>query len=421
MEDFKPLIKNTKFVYLWTSQILSQLTIHIMNFLLLIRVFEYTGSTIATSLLWVAYALPAVIIGPFAAATVDMVDRRKILMITNLLQSAVVFVYGLGFGISFFLIYGIVLTYSFLNQFYVPAELATLPGVVDKKHLPQANGLFLLTQQGALIIGFSVAGLLKQWWGFSNSIFLGSALLFLAFLSVSFLPEMKVKQYLSRNFEEKITKFFEKIAEGYLFIKQNRTILMPFLLLMGLQISLVMVVANLPVLATDILKIDVNAAGIGLVAPAGIGAGLGAILVPRLIKKGWRKKRIIETFLMSIVVSIFLFAFLIPEISGTARVIIATAIVIAIGVSFVSVLIPSQTYLQEATPGGLRGRVFGNFWFLVTIATILPVIFSGVLTEIFGIRFLFLLLAAFALVTLIVSKKFGQKMLVNSFNLSNND
>lgn len=421
MEDFKPLIKNIKFVHLWTSQVLSQLTINIMNFLLLIRLFEHTGSTIATSLLWVAYALPAVIIGPFAAASVDMIDRRKILMVTNLAQAAAVFAYGISFRISFFLIYGIAMAYSFLNQFYVPAELAALPGLVDKKYLPQANGLFLLTQQGALIIGFSVAGLLKQWWGFPSSIFLCSVLLFLAFLSVSFLPEMKSKQYLPKNFEKKIVRFFEKIAEGYLFIKQNRAVLMPFLLLMGLQISLAIAVINLPVLATDILKINLDTAGVGLVAPAGLGAGLAAILVPGLIKKGWRKKRIIETFLMSITVSIFLFTFLISEISGTVRIILAAIMIIAIGMSFVGIIIPSLTYLQEATPGGLRGRVFGNFWFLVTVATILPVIFSGVLTEIFGIRLLFLLLAAFAFVTFFVSKKFGQKMLLNSFNLSNND
>ena len=118
IEDFKPLIKNTKFVHLWVSQVLSQLTINIMNFLLLIRIFEHTGSAIATSLLLVAYALPAAIIGPFAAASADLADRRKILMIANLAQSAAVFAYGIGFGTSFFLIYGIALTYSFLNQFY---------------------------------------------------------------------------------------------------------------------------------------------------------------------------------------------------------------------------------------------------------------------------------------------------------------
>ena len=181
-----------------------------------------------------------------------------------------------------------------------------------------------------------------------------------------------------------------------------------------------MIVANLPVLATDILKIDVNTAGIGIVTPVGFGAGLGAILVPKFIKKGWRKKRIIETFLMSITVSLFLFAFLIPEISGIARIILAVIIIIAIGMSFVGIAIPSQTYLQEATPGGLRGRVFGNFWFLVAVATILPIIFSGAVTEIFGIRFLTLLLSSFGLAIFIFSKKFGQKMLVNSSNISKN-
>ena len=54
MGEFKPLVKNSKFVYVWLSQILSQLTISIMNFLLLIRLFAVTGSPIATSLLWVA-------------------------------------------------------------------------------------------------------------------------------------------------------------------------------------------------------------------------------------------------------------------------------------------------------------------------------------------------------------------------------
>lgn len=119
LTDYRPLSKNFKFLYLWASQILSQLTIYVMNFLLLLRLFEKTGSTIATSFLWVAYALPAILIGPFAAAS-----HRT----------------------SLFLIYGVALAYSFLNQFYVPAELATLPSVVKKKVLPHANGLFFLTQ-----------------------------------------------------------------------------------------------------------------------------------------------------------------------------------------------------------------------------------------------------------------------------------
>ena len=107
MEDFKPLIKNNKFLYLWTSQILSQLTIYMLNFILLIRIFSQTGSTIATSLLWISYALPSLLVGPFAAALVDMIDKRKILMVANLLQALVIFVYALTYEKSFFLLYGL--------------------------------------------------------------------------------------------------------------------------------------------------------------------------------------------------------------------------------------------------------------------------------------------------------------------------
>src|SRR3990167_7049160 len=104
-EDFKPLIRNSKFVYVWISQILSQLTIYIMNFLLITTLFNRTGSAIATSLLWVSYALPAIVVGPFGAAITDMVDRRKVLMITNLLQSLVIFLYALNYTKGIFLLY----------------------------------------------------------------------------------------------------------------------------------------------------------------------------------------------------------------------------------------------------------------------------------------------------------------------------
>ncbi|OGM20242.1 hypothetical protein A2771_01845 [Candidatus Woesebacteria bacterium RIFCSPHIGHO2_01_FULL_38_26b] len=61
--------------------------------------------------------------------------------------------------------------------------------------------------------------------------------------------------------------------------------------------------------------------------------------------------------------------------------------------------IPAQTFLQEKTPGGYRGRVFGNFWFLTTIANIIPVIMSGLVSELFGARFLvFLIFAIFTIV-----------------------
>ena len=245
-EDFKPLIRNSKFVYVWISQILSQLTIYIMNFLLITTLFNRTGSAIATSLLWVSYALPAIVVGPFGAAITDMVDRRKVLMITNLLQSATILGYALTRSQSFFLPYGIVLLYSLLNQFYLPAESASIPSIVSKKLLPLANGLFFVTQQGAIILGFGLAGIINHFLGYQNSLFLCSAFLFLAFLSVSFLPKLKVEVTIPRTLEEAIFKFFTRILDGYNFIKENNRVLIPFLLLAVLQVVVSVVAVNIP-------------------------------------------------------------------------------------------------------------------------------------------------------------------------------
>jgi MFS family permease len=421
MKDFKPLIKNSKFVYLWTSQVLSQLTINIMNFLLLIRLYERTGSSIATSFLWVAYALPAILIGPIAAASVDLYDRKRMLVIANLMQSLAIFIYAFLHETSFFLLYGIAITYSFFNQFYVPAEAASMPSLVKKKSLPQANGLFFLTQQAALIVGFGFAGLLNHTLGFHYSLYLCSFFLFLAFISVSFLPTMKTRDKMPKSFEKALFKFFKRMMEGYSFIKENRSILLPFALMMGLSVSLSVIVVSMPVLAEDIFRINVNSAGAMIAVPAGIGAAIGTLIVTRLLKKGWRKKRTIETSLKIMAFILFIFTFILPEITNMFRIILGLACVLLIGVSFVGIFIPSQTFLQEKTPGGLRGRVFGNYWFLTTIATVFPVIFSGAITEIFGIRLLMFLLTASVIAALLFSKKYGQSVINGDLNFLKND
>lgn len=414
MKHFKPLLKNKNFIYIWSSQILSQLTINIMNFVLLIRIFEQTGSTIATSLFWIAGALPAAIIGPIAATSVDLIDKRKMLWITNLLQSLVIFLYAISHRSSEFLLYGIVMAYSFLNQFYVPSEAATLPSVLPKSELPQGNSLFFITQQGSLIVGFGLAGFLRSLLGFGTTLYLCSALSLFAFISVLFLPPLKSIQSEKKNFEQSIGDFFERIIEGYSFIKSNKKVWVPFGLLIGLQVVLSVVVVTTPVMAKDILGISLNNAGLFMVIPAAVGALGSAAILPKLIEKGWRKKKLIETSLMVSTFMFLLITFVVTNVGDIYRIMISSFAIFFLGVSYVGIVIPAQTYLQEATPGGFRGRVFGNFWFLVTIVTIFPTIFSGTIVELFGIKFLLTILSAISLAILVFSKRYGYKFIGNN-------
>lgn len=417
LSEFKPIVKNSKFLHLWISQILSQITINLTNFVLLIKLFSTTGSSIATSLLWISYALPAILVGPIGAAVTDMVDKRSILMITNFLQSFVIFLYALTYAKGIFLLYGVAVGYALLNQFYVPAEAASLPSLVEKKYLPSANGLFFMTQQGSIIIGFLAAGILNHFLGFATTLFVASALLFLAFISVSLLPKIQPIEALPASFEEGIINFFGRILEGYNFIKENRYVLVPFLMLLGFQIIITTILINAPLIVVEIFKFNLNSGVIYVVVSAVLGAITGSILVSKLLRGGIRKKLVIENSLILLSLSFLLFTFLVPELGAVMRTLVGGVVIFLAGFAAIGIVIPSQTFLQENTPGGLRGRVFGNFWFLATIATVFPVLFSGAISELFGIRLLLFGFVSVAFTAFFFSRNYGDKFLTNKQNL----
>jgi MFS family permease len=411
LAEFVPVLKNKNFVYIWVSQILSQLTISIMNFVFLIRLFEVTGSAISTALLWVAYSLPAMLIGPFASAVTDFTDKRMVLYLTNLLQALTIFLYGIFGYTNIFVIYEVVFIYSLLNQFYVPSEAATLPAVLNKNQLAHGNSLFFLTQQGSLVAGFALAGFMYAFLGFNYTLLFCAFFLFVAFISTLLLPKLKSTNTIPENFETAVFEFFKHIGDGYDFVKSKRAVLTPFLLLIGFQVALQVIMVQVPAFAQGVLSIPLSTAGVYVLVPSGIGAIIGALYVPKLIKKWRRKKMVIDRSLLIIGISFLLLLSVVPLFHYLLRIIISFIILILIGFSFVGIVIPSNTFLQEATPVELRGRVFGNFSFLVIVVSVLPVVFSGSLVEIFGIRFLLFVLSLSSIGIFIVSRRYGGRFL----------
>jgi MFS-type transporter involved in bile tolerance (Atg22 family) len=142
-----------------------------------------------------------------------------------------------------------------------------------------------------------------------------------------------------------------------------------------------------------------------------MGAVIGALIIPKILKRDIRKKTVIDFSLLAIGVSVLMITYIMPLFGYTIRVMMSFLLLAIMGVSFVGVLVPSQTFLQEWTPAGLRGRVFGSFWFLVTIASVLPVLFSGTVIELLGIKFMLFALAAFVLIIYCFSKRYGSRFL----------
>ncbi len=401
----KNLLKNKYFLFLFGSQVSSLLTINLLNFLVIVHIFEQTNSSIASSFIWVAYAIPAVIVGPFAAAAVDIFDRRKILIFSNFGQAIIVFSYAFFYSRFLYLSYGVIAVYSLINQLYVPAETAYLTKVVKKDDLVAANSVFFVSQQCATIVAFGLAGVANETLGFKVTAIVASLFLFAATFATFLLPKQVTKSVVhGGNWESKVWKFLEHMKDGFLFIRNTPAILYPFLFLVWLQVSMSVLVVNLPAIATEIVHTKPALAGPLVVLPAGVGAILGTFLVTKLAQKKFRKQQVIQSGLITLTSAFLGVSILLPILPFWIGRFLLVVLFVAAGAAFVSTLVPTITFLQEKTPKEMAGRVFGNFWFVTTAFTVLPVIFAATITELLGARLMLLGLGLTTLAVYLISE-----------------
>ncbi|MGB9706958.1 MAG: MFS transporter [Microgenomates group bacterium] len=372
----------TKFIFLWFSQLLSQITVNLINFTIALIIFERTSSTAAISLIWFFYAIPALILGPFSGVITDLADKRKILLITNFIQAIIVFLY-LTVKVKVWVIYSLIFLYSLVNQLYLPAEGATLPFLIPKNLYPFANILFMFTANATFLVGFALAGPLVRILDKENVFLVCGTFLLLAALAVYFLPKNLVGE------RKKITSpvvFFKKVKEGYLYFKGNPFIAFPLSLIAGAQIILGILIIIVPIFSKEILKIPLTDAGLVVLSPAGAGALIGGVLVTKKLAQRVRKKILISSGLGFSFFSFVFLGLIIPFLPQKERVIFSAIFAFLLGMAFVFLIIPSQTFIQTVTPKRFYGRIYGVLGFLITLASIMPILMIGTLVDLLGIK-----------------------------------
>ena len=92
------------------------------------------------------------------------------------------------------------------------------------------------------------------------------------------------------------------------------------------------------------------------------------------------------------------------DLSGVTS-LLAVVVVIALlaGIAYGFVAIPSQTQLQEDLPEDVRGRVFGVLNMLVSVASFVPIIIVGPISDVAGTTAVLVTVAILVLVTGIAS------------------
>ncbi len=151
------VLRNRNFLLLWLAQASTQVGGNMVIYGLTVLIFSATKSNSAVSLLLLTFLVPAVFFSAVAGVYVDRIDRRLILIATNLLRAvlfALVFLAGGNVAAIFVLNMAI----STVTTFFAPAEAAMIPMLVPRSQLLAANGIFTLTLNAAFALGFALLG-----------------------------------------------------------------------------------------------------------------------------------------------------------------------------------------------------------------------------------------------------------------------
>jgi MFS family permease len=417
------VFRNRPFLLLWLSQLFTQIGANMVLYGLTVIVLESTGSNTAVSVLILSFLVPAVVFSAVAGVYVDRLDKRLVLVGTNLLRAALFLVLFLAGDLlpALLLLNAVIST---VTVFFAPAEASLIPQLVPRKQLVAANGVFTLTLNAAFAVGYALLGsIVATLVGAPGLIVVVAIFYLVAALFCWWLPpappvtetaaakaeDAAAGGLMDHEAEQAMGSTLEQLREGIEFIRANRSIGWS-LVYLGIAASLVGVLGVIgPKFATDSLGLEYKDFAV-VVLPLGFGIVTGI-----LILNSWGhlmpRRRIIEvglvalgTFVALIVsagpISRFLqnaeratgLATALADFTSLLSVVILIAL--CAGIAYAFVAIPSQTQLQEDIPEDARGRVFGVLNMLVSVSSFLPIIVVGPVSDILGTTNVLLIVAA---------------------------
>lgn len=413
MDSIASVIANRGFLNLWTNQILVQLSYNALNFTLIIWVFRLTGSNTANAALLFSIYLPAVIFGLFSGVLVDLLDRRNIMRTINILL-AISFFSLIFFKFNYSAILFIAFFINALGQFYSPAEASAIPLIVKKEQLLTANSMFSTTLYSCFLLGFGLAGPLINHLGVDFIFGFGGALLFVGFLFSLKFPSIKATadqegRKLISALQRKNLQLIKEVGMSEIkqtieLIRGKLSVLSSIFILAGIQMVIGILAVLMPGFLEKALQINAADASYILIIPLGLGIVLGGLVLSRLGCRFVRRRLVGQAIVFG-----GLLLFLVgvaPLVSPAIKHFphprplpffyqLPLSKVLAVGsflmgIAMVSILVPSQTVLQENTPKEDRGKVFSVLGVAMSGLSLLPVLLSGVLADLFGTTPIFL-------------------------------
>jgi MFS family permease len=359
------------FRLLWTASVLTSLAVQIRNVSNLYQVYQLSGSAFMLGLTGFLETLPFIIFGLFAGAVADAFDRKKVLLLTMVLQ----LIPGVAMALLTYTgtvrvwhIYTLGFLGAFVDVFNWPARSALVPRLVPPGLMMNAVTINSMIIQLSFLVGPALAGLSIDHTGLVVTYSISTLLLVPAIASILSLRASGKVEGRKRQVN------LRSIVEGIEFIWIQRIILSLFLLDFG--VTLVGFYRPiLPIFAADVFHMGASGLGLLYAAPSA-GSLLGSTT---LLMAGDIKQKGIAVVLAAVG-----FAASLALLGVSHWFWLAVAAVIILGITdSISVAI-RRTVVQLLAPNEMLGRANSLITVFAQTTNGLGALLAGVAAQFMG-------------------------------------
>jgi len=366
------VLRNRNYALLFWGQLISFAGTQMQVVAVAWQVYVLTHSPVALGVLGLVQAIPRLIFSLVGGVFADAFDRRKMLLVIELLlaaTSAVLALCTILHVINLAIIYVVVLLAATVSAFEFPTRQAIVPGLVKREDMADALSLSMVMVQLTAIVGPAAGGFAIAWIGVANTYWVDVVSYFVVIgsLLLMVVPRIPV--------EKRARVGIGAFVDGLKFLRAQPVIL-AFFSLDFFATFFGSPEALLPIYASAILHVGPQGLGI-LIAAGSIGAVVLAPftgLVGRIARQG-----------LGVVMAILFWGLCITAFGFfPAPLWLGVLFLAGAGAADMVSMILRSLVLQLITPDEYRGRVSGVNGVFVIGGPMLGQFESGLVASIFS-------------------------------------
>ncbi len=221
------LRRNSNYRRCWLGQIVSEVGDHFNSIAVLSLALHLTGSGFTVGAVMIARVLPAILAGPVAGVVLDRVDRRKVMIASDLLRAVVAALHVLLLTYpATWLLYTLSGLLMFASPFFNSGRSSILPRIASRQELGAANALTQTTSWLTLSIGTMLGGISTMSLGYRWAFVANAVSFVFSAIAISGLrsPEGHFRPNRSAAARQK-TSHYQEFREGLRYMRSRPLIL----------------------------------------------------------------------------------------------------------------------------------------------------------------------------------------------------